>query len=125
MKNAFLKSLLMVLTTTAVIAQNSNNPWLVSGGINVLSLQNDFSNPLNDNQVYQKEDFPSTNLGVPSLSIFRTIKGGLALGTQFSLNSLNRETKRCLEKITSSFFRRPLYLHNWCYWNWHNFCFNL
>ena len=92
MKKVLLKSLIMVLTTTAVFAQNSDNPWLVSGGINLLSLQNDFSNPLNDDRVYQKGDFPNANLGVPSLSVFRTIKEGLSLGTQFSLNSLNRET---------------------------------
>ena len=92
MKKLVLKSLIMLLMTTAVFAQNSDNPWLVSGGINVLSLQNDFSNPLNDGQVYQKGDFPGANIGVPSLAVFRTIKGGLAIGTQFSLNSLNRET---------------------------------
>ena len=81
-----------LLAFGSVLAQNSNNPWLVSGGVNVLSLQNDFSNPLNDNQMYTKGDFPSSNVGVPSISVFRSILGGLSLGTQFSLNSLNRET---------------------------------
>ena len=92
MKKSILNLFVIVLTTTAVFAQNSNNPWLVSGGINVLSLQGDFSNTLNDSQMYTKGDFPSSNMGVPSLSVFRSIAGGLSIGTQFSLNSLNRET---------------------------------
>lgn len=92
MKNTSLSLLLMLFVTTLVVAQNSNNPWLVSGGINVLSLQNDFTSALNDNQMYTQGDLSTTNIGVPSLSVFRAVTGGLSIGTQFSLNSLNRET---------------------------------
>lgn len=92
MKNTSLSLLLMLFVTTLVVAQNSNNPWLVSGGINVLSLQNDFTSALNDNQMYTQGDLSTTNIGIPSLSVFRAVTGGLSIGTQFSLNSLNRET---------------------------------
>ncbi|MGB2171625.1 MAG: OmpA family protein [Flavobacteriaceae bacterium] len=91
MKSIRLFLILGVLSTITLTAQNSNNPWLVSGGLNIVSLQDDFATSLNDGVMYAKGDFPSSNIGVPSLSVFRAVAGGLSLGTQFSLNSLKRE----------------------------------
>ncbi|MBA22833.1 MAG: cell envelope biogenesis protein OmpA [Flavobacteriales bacterium] len=87
MKNFKLLALLVLLVGT-VNAQTSQNPWLVSVGVNAVGLQGDLtgSNPL------LKSDYKSMSFGVPSLSVFRSIYGGFSIGAQFSLNSLKSET---------------------------------
>ncbi len=91
MKNLKLIALLF-LFAGVVQAQTSDNPWLISAGINGVGLQNDFGSPLSDGVLYQKSDFKSLSYGVPSLSVFRSIYGGLALGAQFSSNNIQSET---------------------------------
>ncbi len=86
----FRLSLMLVIFSSAVVsAQTSDNPWLISGGLNMVSLQEGFELPLNDGTLYGDGAFDA-GVGVPSLSIFRAIAGGLSVGTQLSLNSLDK-----------------------------------
>ena len=55
----------------------------------MVSLQEGFELPLNDGTLYGDGAFDA-GVGVPSLSIFRAIAGGLSVGTQLSLNSLDK-----------------------------------
>lgn len=80
---------LLLLFFGAVQAQNSDNPWLVSAGINGISLQSDF---LGGRNAILQNNYESMSYGVPSLSVFRTIYGGLSLGAQFSLNNLKSKS---------------------------------
>ena len=91
MKNLKLIALLFLIAGV-VKAQTSDNPWLITAGINGVGLQNDFGSPLSDNVLYGKSDFNSLSVGVPSLSVFRSIYGGLSLGAGFSSNNLQNET---------------------------------
>ncbi len=86
MKNFKLLALLFLLVGT-VNAQTSQNPWLVSVGVNAVGLQGDLTGsiPLLEN------DYKSMSFGVPSLSVFRSIYGGLSIGAQFSFNSLKSD----------------------------------
>lgn len=81
-----------LLFAVGLSAQTSDNPWLISAGINGVSLQNDFEQALNNGQVYTKDGIKGLNIGIPSLSIFRSVVGGLAVGGQFSLNNLKEES---------------------------------
>ncbi len=81
-----------LLLAAGLNAQTSDNPWLISAGINGVSLQSDFKQSLNNDQIYTKEGIKGLNVGVPSLSVFRSIVGGLAIGGQFSLNKLKEES---------------------------------
>lgn len=87
MKSLKLTALVLLFIGT-VNAQNSDNPWLISAGFNSVGLQGDFTG--NTNALLQN-DYQSQSIGVPSLSVFRTIYGGLSLGGQFSFNSLINE----------------------------------
>jgi hypothetical protein len=53
---------------------------LILAGINAVSLQSDFEQSLNNNQTYTKDGIKGLNIGVPSLSVFRSVIGGLAVG---------------------------------------------
>jgi OOP family OmpA-OmpF porin len=88
MKNLKLIALLF-LFAGVVQAQTSDNPWLISAGINGISLQSDFTGGAN---ALTKSNYKSMSLGVPSLSVFRTVYGGLSLGAQFSLNNIKSES---------------------------------
>lgn len=81
-----------LLLAAGLNAQTSDNPWLISAGINGVSLQSDFEQSLNNGQTYTKDGIKGLNVGVPSLSVFRSIVGGLAVGGQFSLNNLKEES---------------------------------
>mgnify|MGYP003705784281 FL=1 len=81
-----------LLLAAGLNAQTSDNPWLISAGINAVSLQSDFEQSLNNNQTYTKDGIKGLNIGVPSLSVFRSVIGGLAVGGQFSLNNLKEES---------------------------------
>ncbi len=83
---------LLLLMATGLNAQTTDNPWLISVGINGVSLQSDFEESLNNNQIYTKDGIKGLNVGVPSLGVFRSIIGGLAIGGQFSLNNLKEES---------------------------------
>ncbi len=87
MKNFKLVAIFFLLLGT-VNAQTSENPWLVSVGFNAVGLQGDLtgSTPLS------KNDYKSMSFGVPSLSVFRSIYGGLSIGAQFSFNSIKKES---------------------------------
>ena len=81
-----------LLLAAELNAQTSDNLWLISAGINAVSLQSDFEQSLNNNQTYTKDGIKGLNIGVPSLSVFRSVIGGLAVGGQFSLNNLKEES---------------------------------
>ena len=98
MKKIILSSF-FILTTFGLWAQTSENPWYVGVGVNVLSLQNDFAGPLNNPRVsYLKDDLESFNFGVPSLTVFRAIVGGLSVGGNISLNTIKaKEGQRVIK----------------------------
>lgn len=81
-----------LLLAAGLSAQTSDNPWLISAGINGVSLQNDFEQALNNGQTYTKDGIKGLNVGIPSFSIFRSVVGGLAIGGQFSFNNLKEES---------------------------------
>ena len=56
-------------------SQTSDSPWAVSLGANLVGVQDDSVDA-------------STGFGVPSLSLSRYIAGGLSVGAQYSMNSL-------------------------------------
>ena len=97
MKNLKLIALLF-LFAGVVQAQNTDSPWLISAGINGISLQSDFTGL--DNAL-AKDDYKSLSLGVPSLSVFRSVYGGLSLGVQFSLNNIKSESGNSDAKFSS------------------------
>ncbi len=80
--------LLIVFATAPAVAQNADNPWLVSLGINGISVQSDFTNPLNNGVSYGQDDFDALDPGKLSASVFRSVTGGLSLGAQLSVNGL-------------------------------------
>lgn len=77
-----------MLSFQSINAQDRSNPWLVSVGFNAVGLQGD----LIGSASLSESDYKSMSFGVPSLSVFRSIYGGLSLGAQFSFNSLKSET---------------------------------
>jgi outer membrane protein OmpA-like peptidoglycan-associated protein len=78
----------LMLSFQSINAQDRSNPWLVSVGFNAVGLQGD----LIGSASLSESDYKSMSFGVPSLSVFRSIYGGLSLGAQFSFNSLKSET---------------------------------
>ena len=97
MKNLKLIALLFLLTGV-VQAQTSDNPWLISAGINGIGLQSDFTG--GDNALV-KDDYNTMSIGVPSLSVYRSVFGGLALGAQFSMNNIKSESGIADAKFSS------------------------
>lgn len=97
MKNLKLIALLFFMIG-AVQAQTSDNPWLISAGINGIGLQSDFTG--GDNAL-TKDDYKSMSFGVPSLSVYRSIVGGLSLGAQFSMNNIKSESGNTDAKFSS------------------------
>tara|TARA_B100000767_G_C19777545_1_gene543593 strand:+ start:4057 stop:5376 length:1320 start_codon:yes stop_codon:yes gene_type:complete len=86
-----------MLSFTSINAQDTSNPWLVSVGFNAVGLQGDLtgSTPLSES------DYKSMSFGVPSLSVFRSIYGGLSLGAQISFNSLKSESSSSDAKFST------------------------
>ena len=78
----------LMLSIPSINAQDTSNPWLVSVGFNAVGLQGD----LTGSTSLSESDYKSMSFGVPSLSVFRSIYGGLSLGAQFSFNSLKSES---------------------------------
>ncbi len=97
MKNLKLIALLFLLAGV-VQAQTSDNPWLISAGINSIGLQSDFTGGEN---ALVKDNYNSMSFGVPSLSVFRSVVGGLALGAQFSMNNIKSESGIADAKFSS------------------------
>ena len=97
MKNLKLIALLFLLAGV-VQAQTSDNPWLISAGINGIGLQSDFTG--GDNALV-KDDYNTMSIGVPSLSVYRSVFGGLALGAQFSMNNIKSESGIADAKFSS------------------------
>ena len=64
-----------LLATFCANSQTSDSPWAVSLGANLVGVQDDSVDS-------------STGFGVPSLSLSRYIAGGLSIGAQYSMNSL-------------------------------------
>ena len=90
LKNIHMKSFkltaLFLLSLGVTQAQTSDNPWLISAGFNVVGLQSDLTS---GNNILLLNDYKSMSFGVPSLSVFRSVYGGLSLGAQFSFNNLH------------------------------------
>ena len=97
MKNLKLIALLFLLAGV-VQAQTSDNPWLISAGINGIGLQSDFTG--GDNALV-KDNYNTMSIGVPSLSVYRSVFGGLALGAQFSMNNIKSESGIADAKFSS------------------------
>ena len=97
MKNLKLIALLFLLNGV-VQAQTSDNPWLISAGINGIGLQSDFTG--GDNALI-KDNYKTMSLGVPSLSVYRSVFGGLSLGAQFSMNNIKSESGIADAKFSS------------------------
>ena len=91
MKKILLSSF-FVLLAFGLQAQTSDNPWYVGAGVNGISLQNDISRLNNPNVTTSKDGLQAFNFGVPSLSVFRAIVGGLSIGGNLSLNNIKEET---------------------------------
>ena len=83
--------MLFVLASAPAVAQNADNPWLVSLGINATSIQSDFTSPLNNGISYTQDNFESFDPGKLSLSVFRAVTGGLSLGAQLNVNGLRSD----------------------------------
>lgn len=66
----------MILSFSLSFAQTSENPWAVSLGANLVGIQDDSVDS-------------DTGFGIPSLSLSRYIAGGLSLGAQYGINSLD------------------------------------
>jgi outer membrane protein OmpA-like peptidoglycan-associated protein len=87
----FLVVFALVLTTTA-IAQDENNPWQVSFGVNAIDVY-----PTNQpgyggwfSEFYNVEDHWNILPSISTLSISRYVDGGFSVGLQGSLNSLDK-----------------------------------
>ena len=65
----------LLLTNTILTAQTEENPWAVSVGANLVSIQDDAVDS-------------GTNFGVPYVSLSRYIKSGFSLGVQYSSNNI-------------------------------------
>ena len=65
----------LLLTGTILTAQTEENPWAVSVGANLVSIQDDAVDS-------------GTNFGVPYVSLSRYIKGGFSLGVQYASNNI-------------------------------------
>ena len=74
LKSYFL--IIILLLTTKSFSQDQNSPWVVSLGINVISLQGDNVDA-------------NTAIGIPALGISRYIGGGFSIGGQFALNKIS------------------------------------
>ena len=90
MKKKILSLFLLTFVTTLVVAQNSNNPWLVSVGLTSVSMNGDITYP--SGNVLSSNDF-SRSIGFPQVSLYRKVFGGLSLGGQVSMGkqTLNSE----------------------------------
>ena len=97
MKNLKLIALSFLLAGI-VQAQTSDNPWLISAGINGIGLQSDFTGGAN---ALVKENYNTMSIGVPSLSVYRSVLGGLSLGAQFSMNNIKSESGIADAKFSS------------------------
>ena len=76
MKKIIYLSLCLILSFSLSFAQTSENPWAVSLGANLVGIQDDSVDS-------------DTGFGIPSLSLSRYIAGGLSLGAQYGINSLD------------------------------------
>jgi OOP family OmpA-OmpF porin len=75
MKNLYFSILITLSCFVFVNGQTSDNPWAISIGANLVSVQ--------DDAVDSKIGF-----GVPAVSLSRYIAGGFSIGAQYSLNSV-------------------------------------
>ncbi len=82
--------LLFLLTGGILKGQSPDNPWLISVGVNGVSLQNDFQGPLNDGVTYTRGAFKEINIGGPYVTVYRSIYKRFSAGAQFSLNGIKK-----------------------------------
>ena len=76
MKKLIYYPILLLLVTGSAIAQTSENPWAVSAGANIVSIQDDAVDA-------------GASFGIPVLSLSRYIVGGFSLGVQYANNTLS------------------------------------
>ena len=76
MKKLIYYPILLLLVTGSAIAQTSENPWAVSAGANIVSIQDDAVDA-------------GASFGIPALSLSRYIVGGFSLGVQYANNTLS------------------------------------
>ena len=73
-------------------AQTSDNPWYIGAGVNAITLQNDITGLSDSTFDGSKDNLTAVNFGVPSLSVFRAIVGGLSIGGNLSLSNIKQES---------------------------------
>ena len=77
---------------TSLFAQTSDNPWYIGAGVNAITLQNDITGLSDSTFDGSKDNLTAVNFGVPSLSVFRAIVGGLSIGGNLSLSNIKQES---------------------------------
>ncbi len=76
MKKLIYLSIFSFLFAHSAMAQTAENPWSISAGANVVSIQDDAVDA-------------GASFGIPALSLSRYIIGGFSLGVQYANNTLN------------------------------------
>ncbi len=75
MRNLYFSVITILSCFVFLYGQTSDNPWAISLGANLVSVQDDAVNS-------------KIGFGVPAVSLSRYITGGFSIGAQYSLNSL-------------------------------------
>ena len=88
MKLIRLSVVLVVMATSLVTAQNTQNPWQIAVGLTMPSVTNDIVYP--STRSISADNFSSA-IGLPQASLYRKIYGGLSIGGQLSLGKLTRD----------------------------------
>ncbi len=65
----------LLLASSMLLAQTEENPWAVSIGVNLVSIQDDAVDG-------------GTNFGAPAVSLSRYIAGGFSIGAQYASNNI-------------------------------------
>ena len=66
----------LLLSASMLVAQTEENPWAVSIGANLVSIQDD-------------DVDAGTSFGVPAVSLSRYIAGGISIGAQYASNNIS------------------------------------
>ena len=69
-KNLFLSAIAVLFMTFGLYAQNAENPWAISVGIDLISLQGDNTDS-------------GVKIGAPALSLSRYLGAGFSIGGQY------------------------------------------
>lgn len=79
--------LLFLVKGEILKAQTLDNPWLISVGVNGITVVSDFRGSLNDGMAYSINDFEKLSFPGFQISVNRTIFKRISLGSQFSFSN--------------------------------------